>query len=36
MTEEICLICYEKKDDNGLVLCSSCNNRIKETDKGKR
>lgn len=22
---ETCLICYGKKDDNGLIVCSTCN-----------
>jgi hypothetical protein len=26
---EICLICYGDKDDNGLVVCSTCNEEVK-------
>ena len=25
MTDEICLVCSSDKDDNGLVICSLCN-----------
>ena len=25
MTGEICLICSSEKDDNGLTVCSECN-----------
>ena len=25
--KEICLICNENKEDNGLILCSKCNER---------
>jgi hypothetical protein len=27
-TEEICLVCYDKKEDNGLIVCSNCDERI--------
>jgi hypothetical protein len=26
---ETCLICYGNKEDNGLIVCSSCNEEAK-------